>query len=189
MHNADADKIESLVRAFRGGDAAAFDTLFVAYAPMIEAALMQYAAGHEDAEGRSLANEAFHNAVLHWSAEGAASFGTYAKHCVVNALKRLYTRRQRECAFSDVDVDRLSVAVGVEAGMIRRENVRGVCECARRVLSEEEYRVFRDCVLGTCSVAEYAQATGKTRKQVENTRARVMKKLRAVPELFSILES
>lgn len=189
MHNANADKIESLVQAFRDGDAVAFDALFTAYAPMVESALTQYARGSADAEGRSLANEAFHSAVVHWSADGGASFGTYAKLCVVNALKKLGVHRQRECSFSDVDVDRLSIAVGVEAGMIRRENVKGLSESVRRVLSEEEYRVFLGCILGTCSVSEYAQAAGKTRKQVENTKARAVKKLRAMPELFSILES
>lgn len=189
MHHESADKIESLVHAFRSGDASAFDALFTAYAPMVEAALVQYARGCGDAEGRSLANEAFHNAVLHWSADGAASFGTYAKHCVVNALRRLGVQRQKECSFSDVDVDRLSVAVGVEARLIRREKAKDVCECARAVLSDEEYRVFLSCVLGTCSVSEYAEAAGKSKKQVENAKARALNKLRHMPSFLSILES
>ena len=184
-----ADKIESLVRAFRAGDGGAFDTLFASYRPLIESSLVQYARGSDDDEARSLANEAFHSAVVHWSENGGASFGTYAKRCVVNALFRLSVSRQKECLLSDVDVDRLSVAVGVEAGLIRRETARDLCDRVRVALSDEEYRVFLRCVLGACSASEYAELTGKTKKQVENTKARVLKKLRGMPELFSILES
>ena len=189
MHQVDADKIESLIHAFRGGDGAAFDALFAAYSPMVESSLVQYARGSEDAEARSLANEAFHSAVLHWSADGGASFGTYAKRCVVNALYRLGMQRQRDNILSDVDVDRLSVAVGVETGLIRKENARGLCERVRAVLSDEEYRVFLHCILGSCSAMEYAELSGKNKKQVENAKARAVKKLRCMPELFSILHS
>ena len=90
---------------------------------------------------------------------------------------------------SDVDVDRLSVAVGVEASLIRRETAKDLCDRVRAVLSDEEYRVFLRCVLGSCSSSEYAEASEKSKKQVENTKARVLKKLRGMPELFSILES
>ncbi len=188
MHSDEMKKIETCIYAFRNGDTTAFDTLFAMYMPMIESALVKFAQGSDDRDARSLANEAFHSAVLHWSSEGAASFGTYAKLCVVNALKKLALSRSREITLSDVDVDRLCSSVGLEANMIRRETVARIRETVKPLLSEEEYRVFLSCILGSSSVMEYASAVGKTRKQVENTKARVVKKLKCIPELFSVLD-
>ncbi len=187
MHNEVLEKIESFICAYREGDSMAFDELFRMYTPMILSALVKYAKGEDDSDARSLANEAFHNAVLHWSSEGSASFGTYAKRCVINALKKLRIERSREIALSDVDVDALCSYVGVEASVIRKDAVERIRHAVRPILSDEEYRVFLCCILGTFSVGEYAKQYDKTRKQVETTKWRALKKLRGSAELISVL--
>lgn len=187
MHNEVSEKIESFIRAYRAGNASGFDELFRMYSPMVEASLIKYARGEDDSDARSLANEAFHNAVVHWSSDGAASFGTYAKRCVVNALKKLAIDRSHEVAISPVDVDALCSYVGIEASVIRKDAVERIRRAVRPILSDEEYRVFLSCVLGVLSVGEYAQRHQKTRKQVEMTKWRVVKKLRECKELISVL--
>lgn len=187
MHNEVLDKIEAFIYAYREGDASAFDALFHMYTPMILSSLVKYAMGEEDSDARSLANEAFHNAVLHWSSEGAASFGTYAKRCVINALKKLQIERSHEIAPAAVDVDALCSYVGIEASVIRKDAVERIRQVVRPILSDEEYRVFLACILGTLSVGEYVKVYDKTRKQVEMTKWRVLKKLRASEELISVL--
>ena len=187
MHNEVLEKIESFIYAYRGGDAAAFDSLFRMYTPMVESALIKYAKGAEDSDARSLANEAFHNAVLHWSSDGAASFGTYAKRCVINSLKKLMIERSHEQVPAPVDVDALCTYVGIEANMIRKDAVERIRRAVRPILSDEEYRVFLSCILGTLSVSEYTAQYGKKRKQVETTKWRALKKLRASRELLSVL--
>ena len=187
MHNEVLEKIESFIYAYRGGDMTAFDALFRMYAPMIESALVKYAKGEEDSDARSLASEAFHNAVVHWSSGGTASFGTYAKRCVVNSLKKLAIERSHEIILAPVDVDALCTYVGIEANMIHKDSVERIRQAVRAVLSDEEYRVFLCCILGTFTVAEYAQQYEKTRKQVETTKWRTLKKLRQCEELISVL--
>ena len=187
MHNEVLETIESFIYAYRGGDMTAFDTLFRMYSPMIEAALVKYAKGTEDSDARSLASEAFHNAVLHWSSEGTASFGTYAKRCVVNSLKKLAIDRSHEVTLVPVDVDGLCSYVGIEANMIRKDVTERIRQAVRPILSDEEYRVFLCCILGAFTVGEYAQQYEKTRKQVETTKWRAVKKLRVCKELISVL--
>ena len=187
MHSEVMDKIEAFIYAYREGDASAFDALFHMYTPMILSSLARYARGEEDSDARSLANEAFHNAVLHWSSEGAASFGTYAKRCVINALKKLQIERSHEIAPAAVDVDALCSYVGIEATVIRKDAVDRIRQVVRPILSDEEYRVFLSCILGTLSVGEYGRLHDKTRKQVEMTKWRALKKLRASKELISVL--
>ena len=187
MHNEALEKIESFIYAYRDGDSSAFDLLFRMYTPMVKSALIKYAKGEEDSEARSLANEAFHNAVLHWSSEGSAAFGTYAKRCVVNALKKLMIERSHEQIPAPVDVDALCTYVGIEANMIRKDAVERIRRAVRPILSDEEYRVFLSCILGTFSITEYTAQYGKTRKQVETTKWRALKKLRASKELLSVL--
>ena len=46
---------------------------------------------------------------------------------------------------------------------------------------------IRAIILGTLSVGEYVKVYDKTRKQVEMTKWRVLKKLRASEELISVL--
>ena len=187
MHSEVLEKIESFIYAYRDGDMTAFESLFRMYTPMVEAALTKYAKGTEDSDARSLANEAFHNAVLHWSCDGAAAFGTYAKRCVVNALKKLAIERSHEQIPAPVDVDALCSYVGIEANMIRKDAVERIRRAVRPILSDEEYRVFLCCILGTLSVGEYTVQYEKTRKQVEMTKWRTLKKLRASDALISEL--
>ena len=189
MHKEVLEKIESFLCAYQGGEASAFDELFRMYTPMIDASLVKYARGEDDSDARSLANEAFHNAALHWSSEGGASFGTYAKRCVVNALKKLQIERSHEMAFSTVDVDALCAYVGIETSMIRRDTIERIRHTVHPLLSDEEYRVFLCCILGALSISDYADKYQKTRKQVETTKSRVLKKLRASQTLVSVLNS
>ena len=106
---------------------------------------------------------------------------------VINSLKKLRIERSHEIAPAPVDVDALCTYVGIEASMIRKDAALRIRQVVRPILSDEEYRVFLCCILGTLSVREYAKQYDKTQKQVETAKWRAVKKLRASKELISVL--
>ena len=181
------ETIEAWIRSFRAADPYAFARLYAAYQPMLHRALVAHGLNGEDGEGQSVADEAFHNALLHWDADGAAGFGTYARRCVENALKRMLRARAAEAPLVGVDVDTLPIGGGAEKRLLRREAEERVLTFIRSIASEEEYRVFCALLWRGDSVAEYQRHSGKSRKQVENARARLLRKLQQYPELYEQL--
>ena len=170
--------------AFRAGDDSAFVRLLEAYSPMLYRTISDFGLSTDDGEAYSVASEAFHAAALHWRTDGSAAFGTYAKRAVENALKRLLHARREESSHLGGDVDALSIPPMAEKHLLRRENTERMLRMVREVASEEEYRVFLSLIFRGESVAEYMASTGKSRKQVENTKARLLMKLKRYPELY-----
>ena len=181
------ETIEAWIRSFRAGDPSAFARLYAAYQPMLHHAVSSHGLYREDGEGQSVADEAFHSALLHWDAEGDAGFGTYAKRCVENALKRFVRARAAEAPIVGVDVDTIAAGGGAERRLLRRESEERTLTLVRSIASDEEYRVFYAILWCGESVAEYQRRSGKTRKQVENARARLLRKLKQYPELYAQL--
>lgn len=184
MEMLEKETIVLLIDAFRGGDDSAFARLLEAYSPMLYRTISDFALSADDAEAYSAASEAFHAAALHWTKDGPAAFGTYSKRAVENALKRLLRVRREESSHLCGDVDALSIAPTAERHLLRRENTERTLRMVREVASAEEYRVFLSLIFRGESVAEYMASTGKSRKQVENTKARLLMKLKRYPELY-----
>ena len=181
------ETIEAWIRSFRAGDSVAFSHLYASYQPMLHHTVSAMGLHREDGEGQSVADEAFHSALLHWDADAGASFGTYAKRCVENALKRLLRSRATQAPLVGVDVDTIPTGGGAESSLVRRESEERTLALVRSIASDEEYRVFYCILWRGESVAEYQLYSGKTRKQVENARARLLKKLKQYPELYAQL--
>lgn len=180
-------KLETVVLwidAFRTGDDSAFVRLLSAYSPMLYRTMRDFGLSADDGEAYSVASEAFHAAALCWTKDGPAAFGTYAKRSVANALKRLLHTRREESAHLGGDVEALSIAPVAERYLVRRENTERMLRMVREVTSDEEYRVFLSLIFRGESAAEYMASTGKSRKQVENTKARLLSKLKKYPELY-----
>ena len=178
------ETIVLLIDAFRTGDDSAFVRLLEAYSPMLYRTICDFGLSADDGEAYSVASEAFHAAALHWTKDGPAAFGTYSKRAVENALKRFLHAKSEESSHLGGDVDALSIAPVAERHLLRRETTERTLKMVREVTSSEEYRVFLALIFRGESVAEYMASTGKSRKQVENTKARLLSKLKRYPELY-----
>ena len=181
------ETIEAWIRSFRSGDSSAFVHLYDLYRPMLYRTVSAFGLSREDGEGQSAADEAFHRAILRWDEAGGASFGTYAKRCVENAIKRLLRDRATEAPLVGVDVDTIPAAGLAESRLVRRESAERTLSLVRSIASDEEYRVFYALLWRGDSVADYQRQSGKSRKQIENAKARLLRKLKQYPELYAQL--
>ncbi len=173
------ENINALILAARGGDDFAFNTLLERYTPMIGAAIKRLSLEDDGAEAFSEGCVGLYKAARTFNTEqNEVTFGLYARICVVRCLTDfIRSRNKRVVAIVDKDVERLAVPSGISAAMEAREEREEFLRDARALLSEYEYSVFNYWLLGY-KTADIALALCKTAKSVDNTKARIIRKLR-----------
>lgn len=187
MEYRDCVPAEAQIRAARSGDAQAFGALLNQYQPMIRECLRRYfpTDGPDRDEAYSEACGAFHDALRHFDPTLSLTFGLYAKICVNRAVLAHVQRVRRARDLSeDSSIECLTVPCGIEAAMIRDEELHALLERVRRIASGLEYDVFLALFVRGDSVAQTAAALGRAPKSVANARARLLRRLRAHPEWF-----
>ena len=130
------------------------------------------------------------DAAENFSAEGAASFRTYAGICIENRLKtvmrmsgseknkplRGYVEISDYLEGSDAD-DTLGKGVDPEEQILIKESVSELRQKLKELLSKREYKVF-SLYLNGCSYDEIAKKVGISPKAVDNALQRARRKLR-----------
>jgi len=179
MDNRGQEDIKALILAAREGSNSAFNTLLESYTPMILAAMKRLGIDADRAEAFSEGCVGLYKAVKAFNTEQSnVTFGLYARICVARCLADYIRGRDRRgFTIVDKDVERLAVPGGIDAAVEAREEREEFLREARSLLSEYEYRVFCFCLRGY-KTADIATRLGKTAKSVDNTKARMIRKLR-----------
>lgn len=177
MSSADSLRVRELIFSVRAGEETAFSELVAIYTPMVRGVIARYGVDYD--EMFSDACMALYKAVHTYDTEqGEVTFGLYAQICVTHRLLDILRREKgRELKMSDEDIESLSVESGIVTRLIREEESRTLRKSARQLLSELEYSVFT-MWLGELKNGEIADRLGKSVKDVENAKARILKKLR-----------
>lgn len=172
--------INNLVLKVRENDEAAFAEIVERYSPMMRKLAADFSMGNRVSaeELFSEACVALHKAALSYNVEQIeVTFGLYARICVYNRLVDFADRVRPIATVDNLDIDSLAVPSGIQAQLEKEEMSSALRECARRVLSEYEYRVFSLCLAGY-KTAEIAKVLNKSAKSVDNAKLRMHKHLR-----------
>lgn len=180
MYDYEKADVSSLIELIRAHDDAAFSELAARYSPMLNKLVSQFSA--VDSAAEEMLNEALvalHRAALTYDVgQVDVSFGLYARICAYNRLVDYSaSEKRRERVSSDVDVESIAVASGIQSRLEREETVGMLKACADEVLSDYERRVFALCLSGY-KTSEIADALGKSAKSVDNAKARMLKRMR-----------
>ncbi len=180
--NAQAE-IEVLLKRFRDGADDAFSELCERFSPMLGVLVSRFSDG--GAYEAELAQEArialYRAAMTYASADGAVTFGLYARVCVRNALLSCLRSHSKDADLYSLDeLDGVFLPEDEEPleSLITAETVADIYRKARTVLSSFERRVF-DLYLEEESTEKMAKALGKSEKSVRNAIQRVRAKLKA----------
>lgn len=177
MDNSEIAQVNSLLLSIREGDQGSFESLCEQYNPMIMSLIRGMGMERDDAFSDALL--ALYRAALSFDIEQTeVTFGLYARICVSRRLLDMHRSNGGRAPLDDnFDVERISVDSGIISRLEREEERQRLHSCARRLLSEYEYSVFRLWLRGH-RAAEIAEAMEADTKSVENAKARILKKLR-----------
>ena len=182
----DKNKIEILAASAKGDDKYAFVELTVIFKPFISAVAKSF--NVSDSVYDDLCQEgriALYKAVCSYD-ESKASFTTFARVCIKNAITsliRTYSAESRitlgNISLDDADTENIaSVSESTpEEKMIATEFINSVENAIDTILSDSEQQVIRYKLSGLGS-PEISVLLGKDTKSVENTLFRARKKLR-----------
>lgn len=180
------EDLEELLHSIQNGGSGAFVKLSELYAPLLakEVARYEESLGSADLEDlRQGALISLYRAALAYQPDRGATFGLFAKVCIVNGIAD--TLRYIEKRMPDVSVETLTEADMPESDenpqsrtldKLRSDELRSRIHF---VLTELEGRIF-DLYLDGYSYAEIADRVGKTPKSVDNALRRVKGKLQRI---------
>ena len=190
MTDYSAKKDEELIALYKRGDERAFETLYFRYERLINSiANVFYVFTGERGDLKQEGLLGLLSAVNHYdkTADGAASFFTYAYACIQNRLRsaakgRNADRKKAESVSVPLDgilnADAFS-PVPPEDGLIGKENFRESVEALKSVLSAYEAKVLDRYLTGE-TYTEIAEALGKSAKSVDNTLQRIKDKAKRI---------
>ncbi len=180
------DKIEALYEAAMRGEKVAFMELVSCFSPYIRYTASSFSLPYsewDDVNDEGVI--ALYRAVMTYDAAHGASFTTYARVCIRNAIRSFVRsfRKQQEKQRNDLSLDDQKAEVLADAAdcpedrLLASEWMADIRSGMKECLSETERKVlnFRLDGLGT---SEIAVMIGKDTKSVENTLFRARKKLR-----------
>ena len=175
-------EIEALLAMVRNGDEDAFSALCDRFSPMLDALLSQFSCGIAyEAEQAQEARIALYRAALTYaSADGAVTFGLYARICVRNALisfLRAHHKAADACSLDELGAGFWRDDNSPLDALITAEAAADIYRRAKTVLSSFERRVF-ELYMEEQSVERMARELGKSEKSVRNAIQRVRAKLR-----------
>ncbi len=172
---------KQLIEAWQAGNGEACKELYSCYQAMIYKTIgCAPSVGMSFDEALSEAHYAFFEAAKHWNPDGKASFGTYAKTCIVNRLKHPASPIP-----ADIPAD-VETPDDMEAVFIRKDSFDRADLLVHGLLSSFEYKVFRFYLLGMKS-DEMAAKLDKKKKDIDNAKGRMFRKLKENAELFGCL--
>ncbi len=181
-------EIKALVALARGADDVAFGEIIERFKPMINRVISSYlSSSFSYGEAFSEASVALHKAVMTYNLDSVeVTFGLYAKICVNHALLDFSKRigKQEGHTQNGVDLDSFTIGNGIEAGLILNEQMSRYFKIARSLLSEFEYEVLRLYIDGY-TAEEIAARLSKSKKSVDNAKARAVRHLRNERGIFS----
>ena len=177
MSSFDSAECRDLIFRTREGDNEAFSRLVSLYTPMMNKVVRSTSL--EADEVFSECCIALYRAAISFDTEQSdVTFGLYAQICVTHRVRDLLRSRRGVEIVSDLDVDDIAVDGGIVSSLERRELMDNLRVSARRVLSDYELRVLGLWLEGV-GASDIAERLSRTVKSVENTKARILKKLRA----------
>ena len=169
----------SLLPVAKAGDEEAFEQLLNVYRPMIDGAISRFTIDSRDAFSEACMS--FYRAVSSYDvAKSGITFGLYAKICIERALIDLARRESKSASHfvdNEIDVESIAVPGGVQAMLEHREQTAYFLSVARSVLSDFEFEVYRQWMLGY-KTSDIASVLGVTAKVVDNAKNRMWTKLR-----------
>ncbi|MDE5601299.1 MAG: sigma-70 family RNA polymerase sigma factor, partial [Clostridia bacterium] len=170
---------ELIVKA-QNGDIVSEGNVLKQYAPLVKSiARSFYIIGADGDDLIQLGMIGLMRAVRTFSTEGAASFKTYASHCIRNSILD-DIRRQKKEQDQTIDIDDVfipSIEQEPERIYIEDEALRILIDAIGAVLSELEMEVLM-LYLEARSYAEISEKLGIEKKQVDNTLYSVKKKIK-----------
>ncbi len=179
---------EALILLCRDGDDNAFSELARRFLPMLNKVISGYLSpSFSYGEAFSEASVALHRAILSYNTDRRdVTFGLYAKICVNRALLDFSRKlgKQEGHTQNGVDIDMFSRGATVEASLILRERMSEYFKKVRSILSDYEYDVLILYLEGY-TTDEISAKLSKTKKSVDNAKARALKHLRDERGIFS----
>ena len=179
-------ELEELLKMVREQNSIAFSELVRRYEPMLKKVVSGFDSSAVSAEeAMAEACVALHKAALAYNAEQKkVTFGLFARICVYRRVCDLYSRAAESDIAEDLDVELLVAPGGVESLIISRERFSRIIELAGEILSPYEFRVFLLFLQGYGN-EEMCVELSKSKKSVENAKARMIRHLREAGDLFA----
>ncbi len=179
MEHNENKALADLILSVRDGDQSAFEQLVNEYKPMMDSVIRRFSLDARDAFSEACMG--FYRAVSSYElGQSDVTFGLYAKICVERCLIDMQRREGRSVSHyvdNEVDVDTIAVPGGVQAMLEHREQTAYFLSVARETLSDFEFDVYRQWMLGY-KTSDIASALGVTAKAVDNAKNRMWNKLR-----------
>ena len=178
--------VNTLILRVREGDQQAFSELLDRYRPLIDGLIFRFGQGDiARAFTEDLRQEAvvvFYNAILTYEEnQSDVEFGLYARICISNALVsqlRSINKRSVEQYVDSIpdEIGNADVTSPID-DIVKQEDLRSLYRVIRNSLSELEYVIWHDYMLGK-TAREIASTVGKNEKSVTNAIYRIRRKLR-----------
>lgn len=179
MEGKDNGAVAELITRAKSGDEGAFEMLVNEYKPLIDSLIRRYSLDERDAF--SEACMCLYRAVSSYQlGQSDVTFGLYAKICIDRCLIDIHRRYGKDVSHyvdSNVDVDSIAVSDGVQSMLEHREQTAYYLSVAKEVLSDFEFDVYRQWMLGY-KTSDIASSLGVSRKVVDNAKNRMWTKLR-----------
>lgn len=174
-----------LILKVRLRDDEAFAELVRRYTPMLNKVIAGFNLDEARAEeALSEACVALHRAALSYDLSSEeVTFGLYSRICVYRRLCDFVGRMKKDELLVELDADAIVVPSSIENSLVRRERMQETLTFARSVLSEYEYKVLLLYLQGYTTSA-IAKELSKTKKSVDNAKARMITHLRRAKEGF-----
>ena len=177
------------LRDAQNGDQVAFEDLLNRYMPLIHSLADRFSHScgrtNDREDLQQTATIAFLHAVERYDAERSdvASFGTYATHCIKNAMiseTRSIKKRDHVILLEDNELAATEDTEGNPADLlIEEEDYQALLGSIRSALSPYENRIWWLYLSGR-TAKEIAEQMNKDEKSVHNAIFRIRRKLRAI---------
>ncbi len=173
---------KDIIERIKAGDNEFLDSLFSRYINLVRIKVAQFSVC--DTEVEDFVQEgliALYHSARTYDFSGS-SFATYASTCVSNAILTLLKHKSRkkripENLVSSIEDKTVTIEETPEALMIERENIKGIYNRIKEILSDFEYKVFV-LSLNAYSVEDISQKLNVNEKAVSNALCRLRKKIK-----------
>ncbi len=173
--------MEQCVALAQQGSHKDIDYIFEYYKSNIEVYASKFSNSYFDFDDAvQEGNIGLFRAVLSYSEGKGASFGTYAKKCILNSILTAYKSSQshkHQILTSAKSLEDDDYSRSMEADFLVKEQNKEFIKTARQKLSEFEFLVFSLYTM-QYSYKEIAKLTGRDEKSINNAVQRIHKKLR-----------
>jgi len=177
LNRLENQELFDLLTEVRAGNESAFSKLVSLYQPLLLDKSLRFSCGDESKKEDAYQEAclALHRAALTYDETKEATFGLYARVCVVNALRSQY--RREATAPDTVPLDEELLLADSFDELEEQENFERLLARINAELSVYERKVFA-LYIDDVSVSEIAEMLGKDEKSIRNAITRIKVKLR-----------